>query len=109
MSLNERQEMIYNRLNEEDFIEYLEDLIRGDQLCDSAAAEGIAKKIIGEGTINNLSTRQIETLIVFGIDTENNYLRKCKRCDDDIPWSEMIMAAETGYCGYHLHKAEKGE
>lgn len=108
MNLNERQLKIKSRISEDDFISYVEDILRWETLCDSPVAEGIAKKIVSDQSIDNLSNNQLETFIIYGIDTDQNYSSSCIRCATEIPWCEMLHGIdEGGYCNYCWHMKEK--
>ncbi|HDR8197963.1 hypothetical protein COE01_21495 [Bacillus thuringiensis] len=92
------------KYNDDDFIDFVKDLVGCGRL--EGAAEGIAKKIIHDGTLD-LSDKQIYTFINYGLMNEN-FLDKCGRCYNPIPWSEMLIAVmESGYCNYCDHMSAK--
>lgn len=96
--LNDRQERIKNRIEEDDFLGYLDTLIEGDNFIDSPASLGIAKKAVSDNSIVNLTDYQIETLIKYGIDIEGNYISECNVCQTELPWCEMSYGAYIGMC-----------
>lgn len=97
----ERQLRIKERMVDEDFIGYLKDILENNQLYDSPAAEGIAKKVVAEGTIANLSEKQVHTLIVYGVDVDGNYIKGCGICGEELPWCEMAYGAYIERCSVH--------
>ncbi|WP_207695520.1 hypothetical protein DOK67_0000151 [Enterococcus sp. DIV0212c] len=98
--LNESEEEIKARMQEDDFVGYVDEILQAGQLIDSPASVGIAKQIISNDGIETLSLSQLETFIKYGIDTDQNYLRRCDRCDNELPWSEMSYGAFIGLCSY---------
>ena len=70
-------------------------------------AQGIAKLCLDKG-LSALSPKQRAVLKqqVFG-----TFARKaCKRCSNEIPWSEQYNSYDNGgYCGYCHHMMEKAE
>jgi hypothetical protein len=83
-----------SRFKEEDFTEFLNTLIEGHML--EPMAEGIARIVLDKG-VEALSDKQRfvfekEALGYF-------YVDKCALDGADIPWSEMLEAADNGgYC-----------
>lgn len=105
--LTDRQERIKERMYEDDFIGYLEELIAEEKLMDSKAALGIAKKITSEKTLANLTERQIDTLIMYGIDVEENYISSCSVCSEELPWCEMSYGAYIDKCSWCQQRDSK--
>lgn len=92
------------RFSEDDFKEYVEDLIESDRIEGKEA--GIAKLAIDQG-YNSLSDKQ---RFVFDKTIKENSVELCERCGAPIPWSEMIEALDNGgYCNYCQHMMEKDD
>jgi hypothetical protein len=93
-----------NRFQEEDFPEFLTALIEGHML--EPMAEGIARIVLDKG-VKALSDKQRfvfekEALGYF-------YVDKCALDGADIPWSEMLEAADNGgYCSRCAQAVGKG-
>lgn len=82
------------RFQEEDFPDFLDTLIKGNMLEPMAA--GIAR-IVLDKSIAALSDKQ---RFVFEKDVLGYfYVERCELCGEEIPWSEMLEAADNGgYC-----------
>lgn len=92
-----------SRFNEEDFADYLQELINHHRLED--APLGITTRVIDRG-YNVLSAKQKYVFINETI--IKNSVEKCERCEIDIPWCEMLEATENGgLCNYCFHMKEK--
>lgn len=92
------------RFIEDDFEDFVEDLVKSGRLDDKEA--GIAKRMLDKG-YDSLSEKQ---KYVFDKMIKNNSVEECKRCACDIPWSEMLEALDNGgYCNYCQHMMEKLE
>lgn len=90
------------RIFEEDFEGFVQDLIGSDRLNEKEA--GIAKRMLDKG-YDTLSDKQ---KFVFDKAIENNTVDECQRCGEDIPWCEMLEALDNGgYCNYCQHMMEK--
>lgn len=89
--------------NERDFQLYVQQLLDAGRI-ESSTAEGIAKKIVSDGT-EDLSEKQEDTFIRYGL-KEYNYIESCEMCTDSIPWHEMYDALDDGYCSHCRHKLE---
>lgn len=104
LNMTNRQEKLIE-LGQEDFIDFLQELVDGGHL--ENAALGITKQIIAKG-INSLKGEQ--TYVFKRYVLEHFVVDKCKgfSCGGgSIPWSEMYMAMETRMCSYCMHKHEK--
>lgn len=92
------------RFNEEDFNEYLEQLIESGRL--DSMESGITKLVIDKG-YDALSPKQRK---VFDYMIDTNAVKSCKFCACDIPWCEMLEALDNGgYCNHCQHMMEKLE
>lgn len=92
------------RFNEEDFNEYLEQLIKSGRL--NLMQAGITKLVIDKG-YDVLSFRQRK---VFDYMIDTNTIESCKHCACDIPWCKMLDALDNGgYCDYCEHMMKKLE
>ncbi len=83
--------MNIERFAEEDFNEFIEELINNKRLNNSSE-EGIAKLVIDKG-FDSISTKQ---KFVFEKAISHYIYDDCKRCGNDIPWSEMSAAEDNG-------------
>jgi|SRR6218665_1709429 len=97
--------MINNsRFAEDAFPEFLSTLIDGHML--EPMAEGIARIVLDKG-VEALSDKQRfvfekEALGYF-------YVERCEGCGEDIPWPEMLEAADNGgYCSRCAQAVGKG-
>lgn len=90
---------------EDGFEDFLRELIDGDHL--EGAALGITKLVISKGE-DSLSEKQKH---VFRSQVMNEYVvDECKRCSNDIPWSEMMEAHDNGnLCGWCAHMSAKDD
>lgn len=92
------------RYQEDDFKVFVNELLSSCRLEGKEA--GIAKLVLGKG-YDNLSEKQ---KFVFDRSIQRNTIERCQRCDNEIPWCEMLLALENGgYCGYCQHMMEKDE
>lgn len=90
------------KLNEEDFIGFLEELISSDRL--ETKEKGITKFYLDKG-YDALSEKQ---RYVFDKMVENNSVDECTRCGCPIPWCEMLAALDNGgLCNYCEHTQTK--
>lgn len=93
------------RCNDNDYLEFLNQLIEFDIIDEDTPAYGITKMVI-DGRVNELSLAQWNTFVKYVAD--EYYVDECTRCAATIPWSEMLEAlANGGYCGYCVHMMEK--
>ena len=71
------------------------------------AAAGITRQVIGKG-LNSLSEPQLH---VFKTEVVDIWLiRKCKRCQTDVPGRDLIGAWENGgFCSYCADKIDKDD
>jgi hypothetical protein len=83
--------MNIKRFAEEDFNEFIEELINNKRLNNSSE-EGIAKLVIDKG-FDSISTKQ---KFVFEKAISHYIYEDCKRCGNDIPWTEMSAAEDNG-------------
>ena len=90
---------------DDDFAEFLEQLLQGGHLED--AAEGITKKVVAEG-IDSLSDKQ---RFVFEKHVINEFVREtCNSCSYTISWSEMYAACDNGgLCNWCEHMLSKDD
>lgn len=89
-------------IDENDFKGYLKELVSLNYL--EGTALGIAKQVITKG-VNSLTDKQ---KYVFQNEVIDKYVKDyCERCSNSIPWSEMSIAHETGFCGWCQHQFEK--
>jgi hypothetical protein len=85
-----------SRFLEEDFNDFLKELLDGQMLGDSAA-EGITKLVIDKG-YDSLSDKQ---RYVFDKAIGEHFTDECSRCGLDIPWTEMTATEfNGGMCGW---------
>ncbi|WP_291131830.1 hypothetical protein [Flavobacterium sp. UBA7682] len=80
-----------NRYYDEDFNEFIKELIDTQRLNDSKE-EGIAKKVIDDG-FDSLSDKQ---KFVFENAISHYVYDECSRCGLEIPWCEMSGAEDNG-------------
>ncbi len=89
-----------DRMDEDDEkIGFLEEVVEYGML--DSTASGITKKVIkeGEGGLSDKQRYVFEKRVIERFSTP-----ECKRCQDDIPWSEMFEAhMNGGYCGRCVH------
>jgi hypothetical protein len=79
------------RYLEEDFTDFIKELIDNKKLNDSKE-EGIAKLVVDKG-FDFLSDKQ---KITFEKAISYYIYDKCNRCGEDIPWCEMSAAEDNG-------------
>ncbi|MBF6643905.1 hypothetical protein [Chryseobacterium indologenes] len=79
------------RFMEEDFNDFLKDLIDNKRLSDSKE-EGIALLVIDKG-FESLTNKQ---KFVFEKAIDYYIYEECTRCGCEIPWSEMSAAEDNG-------------
>lgn len=79
------------RYLEEDFNDFIQELIDGKRLNDTKE-EGIAKHVIDKG-FDTLSEKQ---KFVFEKAISYYVYEECTRCGEEIPWSEMSAAEDNG-------------
>jgi hypothetical protein len=79
------------RFLEEDFNDFLQELIKNKKLNDTKE-EGIANLVIDKG-YNSLSDKQ---KFVFEKAISHYVINECSRCGEDIPWCEMLAAEDNG-------------
>lgn len=97
---NELLANLDNHVEDPDFAGWLADiLVRLDQ-----PARGISQQVLGKG-LQTLSARQRNVFETHVID--QYAIAHCKRCCSPIPWCEMDIGYETGYCGWCAHMEEK--
>ena len=90
------------KLDKEDFIGFLEELISSGRL--ETKEKGIMKFYLDKG-YEALSEKQ---RYVFDKMVENNSVDECTRCGCPIPWCEMLAALDNGgLCNYCEHTQEK--
>ena len=95
--------MISNRYSEEDFGDFIQQLIDG-QHFDSSKEEGIAKLVLDKG-FEALSPKQQH---VFEKSISYYVTEECDTCSNPIPWCEMYIAEDNGgNCSWCAHKLEK--
>ncbi len=91
------------RFYEEDFRDFLYQLIE-DKRLNEDKEYGIAKLVVDKG-FEILSDKQKFTLTNAIKDYTHD---ECKRCGNDIPWSEMYATEENGgYCDWCSHMMQK--
>lgn len=84
-----------NRYREEDFNDFLEDLIKSGRIEGKEA--GIAKLVLDKG-YDALSDKQ---KYVFDKMIDCNTVSRCKLDGNEIPWNEMFDALDNGgYCSH---------
>lgn len=108
MDVKRRQRELTNKIlgSDETFEEFVKLILDTERFEERTAAEGIAKKIVSEGS-HSLSTLQLETFVQFGLLNSHNYVSNCERCTEEIPWSEMYEALDDSYCSYCRHMLNK--
>lgn len=89
--------------HDNEFVSYVAELLDANLIEDSRA-KGIGKQIIDKG-VESLSDKQVFVFLKYGL--ENNYLEYCDHCYQPIPWSEMFVALDDGYCSYCRHILKK--
>ncbi|MGV8830138.1 MAG: hypothetical protein ACWA6U_17660 [Breznakibacter sp.] len=80
-----------SRYSEEDFNNFIQELIDTKRLSDSKE-EGIAKLVIDKG-FESLSEKQ---KFVFENSISHYVYNECSRCKLEIPWCEMSAAEDNG-------------
>ena len=91
-----------DRYNEQDFEEFLQELIKGNQIEDKE--KGIAEQMIDKG-YKSLAKKQ---KFVFDNMIEKNSVERCKFCGCEISWCEMLFAIDNGgYCSGCYHNLEE--
>lgn len=91
--------------DEDEAKQYLQDLLDQGCISDGVVA-GVTRQVIASGE-DSLSDAQSA---VFQSRVVKHYIeQECGRCGEQVPWSEMREAIESGYCGYCQHEAEKME
>ncbi|MFL1662981.1 hypothetical protein ACTFR4_27095 [Bacillus cereus group sp. MYBK181-1] len=83
------------RSKDSDFEDFVESLIKCERL-DGQAVIGIAKTIAA-GNGNELSDKQVEVFIEYGL-YKGNFVEECEMCLIPIPWSEMLYALDDNLC-----------
>lgn len=92
---------------DDEYVEYLNELIGFDMIDEDTPAYGITKMII-DGRVNELSSAQWNTFVKYV--ANEYYVDECARCASTIPWCEMIEALDNGgYCSYCVHMMEKDD
>ncbi|NOZ36038.1 MAG: hypothetical protein GXO80_12165 [Chlorobi bacterium] len=94
---------IQDRYSEEDFSDFLNDVINSEEL--EGKELGITKLVLDKG-YDKLTDKQKyvfdEKVVKYF------YIEKCERCFSEIPWSEMFYAYDYNHlCGYCEHVYEK--
>lgn len=98
-------EVLIKRFDEDDFINYLEDLLFFKMIPNDEI--DIVKKVVSDD-FNNISDFEKEIFLENII--KYNYVDECERCGEVIPWCEMIPALDNGgYCSYCQHMMEKDD
>ncbi len=93
------------RFLEEDFSDFLAELVEGERLNESKEY-GIAKLAI-DGGYATLSEKQ---KYVLKNSIKDFIYDDCLRCSSPIPWNEMYATEEYGqYCSWCHHMMDKGE
>ena len=93
-------------VQEEEYLDYLKDLIQSGMI-DGQAAIGIAKQV-ASGQANQLSDKQWDVFEKYVF--KPFYVEECTRCACEIPWCEMMDALDNGgYCNYCVHMMEKDD
>ena len=94
---------VSDRYAEDDFQDYLEDLIAQGEL--EGAALGVARQAADRG-VSSLSAKQryvFDTYVVA-----EHAVGSCSRCSISIPWCEMLFALENrNMCSWCIHMVEK--
>lgn len=98
-------EVLIKRFNEDDFINYLKDLLSFEMITNNEI--DVVKKVISNN-FSKISDSEkeifLENVITY------NYVDECERCGEIIPWCEMIPALHNGgYCSYCQHMMEKDD
>jgi hypothetical protein len=86
---------------EEEFSDFLRQLVGANML--EPVVEGVARQIIGRG-LDSLTERQKGVLHQI---LRNYTIAHCGVCKNEIRWSEMFMAEDSGLCDrceYNLSK-----
>ena len=92
----------------DDFVEYLEELLKYKYIDENTSAYGITKKIITDRTVYTLNEYQFKTFYKYAF--KPNYIEFCKRCHNTISWCEMSSAVGNGgYCGYCYNVINKDD
>lgn len=97
------KDRLKQRILNEDFIPYLEEL-GSTKLIEDEVAFGISKYIITNGA-EGLSDKQWYVFLEKGL-LVSNYVEQFERCAEEIPWSEMLGTVyinEDNLCGYCHH------
>lgn len=114
MSLTDR---LVEMQNDHDQLKDVLDALLDCDLLGSDVAEGIAKKIIAGGSVEDLSERQ---KFVFDTYIAKHFKMVCgnSECEHEISWSDLAEAirsdaagegAECEFCLYYRHQMEKDD
>lgn len=102
-----RNEFWLQSCENQDFLNFLQELIDYDMIEKATPSYGITRMVI-DGRYNELSDTQWKVFVEYV--AEPNYVDECARNGCDIPWCEMIAAIDNGgYCGWCAHMLEKLE
>jgi len=94
-----------NRFLEEDFPDFLHELVEGNRFNDGKET-GIAKLAIDKG-YESLAPKQ---KYVLQNAIKDFIYDDCIRCSSPIPWTEMYATEEYGsYCNYCYHMMSKDD
>ncbi|HPG36175.1 MAG TPA: hypothetical protein PLW78_10965 [bacterium] len=97
--------MGHNDHEDRGFKDFLQQIVEGGFI--EQPVLGITKQVISKGE-ESLSEKQKAVFRRKVVDFYKGI--KCKRCGDDISWSEKYDAiSDHGMCNYCSHKTEKGE
>jgi hypothetical protein len=99
--------VIESRIKEEDFNSFLHDLLTHG-LIEDDMHKGITKLVLNKG-YEILTDKQKQVFMYYVL--APNYIEKCIRDAEDIPWCEMVYAVEEGdgLCSYCRHLLEKDD
>lgn len=97
------------KVDQTGFEGYVNELLEFNRLDNSnEMVMGIAKLIATKG-IESLTESQLFAFTKYGI-FPHLFVSECGRCGHEIPWSEMLVAAEGyGNCAYCQHLLDKDE
>jgi len=92
VSVRTRLEIASGDRNDHEFAEFLTQLIKSGRL--EGAGLGVFKFVLAQG---DQSLTEPQKAIFYGL--MNNFVHdKCDLCSQEIPWSEMYSAIDTGTC-----------
>ncbi|MBU4541370.1 MAG: hypothetical protein KJ774_09125 [Firmicutes bacterium] len=89
---------------DKEYLDFLQELVN-NEMIENEAAIGITKMII-DGRVNESTEKQWYTFEKYV--ANEHIVENCQRCQESIPWCEMLEALDNGgYCNYCVHMMSK--